>query len=82
MPPTRPINDAEKQNFETLVAAAKADRICLVSSIDTLDQSPMVLVCAVNFAADADRCYEFVPLARLCDSDPYERFLPPNSEAI
>lgn len=81
MPSTRPINDAEKQNFETLVSAFRTDRICLVSSIDLADQSQAVLICAVNYLSDEEECFEFVPLARLCDGNPYERFLPPGHRA-
>jgi len=80
MPTIRPINDAEKRNFDTFVSAVKADRICLVSSLDSIDQSPAVLVCAVNYSPNEEECFEFVPLARLCDGNPFERFSPPTED--
>jgi hypothetical protein len=76
---TRPINEAEKQNFETLLSAVRADQVCLLSALDSRDQRPAVLLCAVNYQPDAAECYEFVPLAVLCGGDPYTRFIPPIS---
>ncbi len=77
---TLPINDAEQQNFETLISATKSDRICLVSAFDNVDQRPAVMVCAVNYSPGANESFEFVPLARLCDGNPYERFEPPTAQ--
>jgi hypothetical protein len=79
MQPAQPISDAEKQNFETLLSAVRADQICLLSTIDSREQRPAMLLCAVNYQPEADECFEFVPLAVLCDGDPYERFVPPTS---
>jgi hypothetical protein len=81
MPHTRPINDAEKQNFDTLVSAIKSDRACLLSVRDLRHDRPTVLICAVNYYPDAEECFEFVPLAALCGENPYERFAPPNGES-
>jgi hypothetical protein len=77
---TRPIHPAAKRNFNTLLSAVEANRICLLSVYDTQDQQPAVLVCAVNHYPDESECFEFIPLARLCDGDPYTRFITPLQE--
>ena len=80
MPHTRPIHPTEKQNFDTLVSAMKAGRACLMSVYDTKTKKPTVLVCAVNHCPDDAEPIEFVPLAMLCDGNPYSRFVPPIHE--
>ena len=81
MPQTRPINSAEKQNFETLISAIKADDACLMSVFDHHNQKPVVMICAVNRHPQEAAEFEFVPLAVLCDGDPYSRFMPPMQES-
>jgi hypothetical protein len=78
---TRPINESEKRNFDTLIAAMQADRVCLVSTFDHQDQQPAILICAVNYSSEAYEPNELVPLARLCDGNPYDRFSPPSYES-
>ena len=70
---TRPISHAEKQNFDTLISATRADRICLVSTFDSHQAKTAVMVCAVNHPPDDPESFEFVPLAKLCNGNPYER---------
>ena len=77
---TRPINEFEKQNFETLILAIKADRVCLVSSFDLQNQQHVTLVCAVNFYPDSQETVEFIPIARLIDEAPFVRFSSPTRE--
>lgn len=79
---TRPINESEKRNFDTLIAAMQADRVCLVSVFDHQDQQPAMLICAVNCSPDACESIELIPLARLFDGNPYDRFSPPNHESL
>ena len=50
---TRPINESEQRNFDTLIAAMQADRVCLVSTFDEQDQPSAILICAVNCSPDA-----------------------------
>lgn len=78
---TRPINESEKRNFDTLIAAMQADRICLVSVFDNQDQQPAILICAVNCSSDAYEPIELIPLAKLCDGNPYDRFSSPSHES-
>ena len=77
---TRLINESEKRNFDTLIAAMRADCVCLVSTFDHQDQQPAMLICAVNCLPDAYQPIEFIPLARLCDGNPYDRFSTPSYE--
>ena len=77
---TRPITESEKKNFDTLVSAAKSDRICLVSTFDTNSTTTAIVVCAVNPPMDTAGDYEFVPLARLFDENPYDRYEFPAAE--
>ena len=79
---TRPICPAQKQNFETLVAAIQAGHACLMSVYDTSHDQPAVLVCAVNHLPDQAEPIEFVPLAMLCDDNPYSRFVPPMDKEV
>ncbi len=74
-----PIRSAEKRNFQTLVSAIEAGHACLMSAYDTSAHKTAVLVCAVNHNVDHPEPYEFVPLAMLCDGDPYSRFVPPTA---
>lgn len=76
---TRPIHPVERQNFSTLIDAIQSDRACLLSCYDSLLEQPAILVCAINFTPDVNEPYEFIPLAYLCDGNPYERFLPPDA---
>jgi hypothetical protein len=80
MPHTRPIAPAAKANFDTLLAAVDANRICLMSVVDTTDNQPATLICAVNVEPELNECFSFVPLAQMIDGDPYQRFLPPMAE--
>jgi len=72
-----PINASSRQNFQTLLSAVRADRICLMSAFDTMTNEPVFLVCAVNVEPQSDECFEFIPIAVLCNEDPYQRFRPP-----
>lgn len=74
---TKPINHPQKINFQTLLAAAKADRLCLLSAFDSVTDEPAMLICAVNIIGGTDSCYEFIPIAAMCDTNPYDRYRPP-----
>ena len=77
---TRTITEFEKRNLDTLISAVKSDRVCLISTFDLQEQQPATLICAVNYSPDAHESIEFIPLARLCDGNPYDRFMPPGGE--
>ena len=68
---TLPITRSEKRNFDTLVSAAKSDRLPLMSCVDDRTNQPVAVLCAVNYGQDLDVCFEFVPLAILCAGNSY-----------
>lgn len=65
----------DKANFRTLLKAAKADDVCLLSTIRKEDRAKVALVCAVN--RDPSFGGEFVPLAVMIEGNPYDLFEPP-----
>lgn len=77
---TKPISSQAKRNFQTLCRAVKADRICLMSVFDSTLGSETTLICAVNYRPSTESDNEFVPLASMCEGDPYTRYIPPTAE--
>lgn len=67
------ILEGYKSNFETLISAAKNDRLCLMECVDKCGNT-VIAVCAVNEIEDE---FEFVPLAKMFDGNPYEELQPP-----
>ena len=70
------LKKAMNKNFQTILVAAKADHLALLECTDAATGELVPTVCAVNICGD--EC-EFVPLARLFTSDPYETLIPPNA---
>ena len=68
-----PLDKVERDNFNTLLAAAKAGDLALLRA-STKDGLPVALLCAVN---QANGEFEMVPLAQLIIGSPYEQFIPP-----
>ena len=64
-----------KTNFETLVRAVKADHVCILECQDKATGKDVVTLCAVQVV---DGMYEFVPLAKLFNGNPYEELNPPD----
>jgi hypothetical protein len=75
MADTLPISAPDRANFETLLSAAGAGRLCALSATRKADGAPVVLVCAVNH--DEDGMFSFVPLAQMVEGNPFEDFEPP-----
>lgn len=73
------LTKAMKKNFQTILDAAEVDQLALVECTDAATGELVPTVCAVNFR---DGEYEFVPLARLFTSDPYETLIPPIAEVV
>lgn len=74
------INNAYKQNFETLLNAAKLGEVCLMECTDAKTGKPVIVVCAVNRVQDPTQYavqYQMVPLAKMFDGNPYEEVMPP-----
>lgn len=76
MPTTPPrLLPGYRKNFNTLLRAAKADDLALVSAIRKADQAPVALVCAMQ--RNDDESISPVPLAVMCEGNPYEDFEDP-----
>jgi hypothetical protein len=64
-----------KKNFETLRRAVKNGDAALMDCRLRETGESVAVICAVNSGGD----YEFIPLARLFDDDPYQLLDPPDS---
>ena len=68
------ITEGYKANFETLKRAFKNKVVALMECTDAVTGKPVIAICAVNTANGE---YEFSPLAKMFDGNPYEELLPP-----
>ena len=68
------IGKGDKQNFETLIKAAKHDDLALLECQDITTGENRSVLCAVNRSQDG---FEFIPLAKLFAANPYEELRPP-----
>ena len=68
------ISKGYKANFETLKRAFKNKVVALMECTDAVTGKPVIAICAVNTANGE---YEFSPLAKMFDGNPYEELLPP-----
>lgn len=73
-----PIADGYKANFATLKLAAECGDLALVSVLRKSDYTPAVLVCAMQ--QNDNGTVGAVPLAIMCDENPYEQFLDPTAD--
>ncbi|MGA2069488.1 MAG: DUF6117 family protein [Thermoguttaceae bacterium] len=70
-----PLLAGYRQNFDTLLRAADNADLCLVSAIRRVDRKPVALVCARQ--RNQDETFTPVPLAVLCEGNPYVDFEDP-----
>jgi len=68
----------DRENFNTLLRAAKGNNLCLMEATRKSDGKQVSLICAVNVV---DEKYEMVPLAVMVDDNPYEIFAPPTTSS-
>ena len=68
------LNDHYKTNFDTLVTAVSNGDVALLSCRDAKTNELRAVVCAV-MTDGADKI--LVPLATLCDGNPYDELSPP-----
>jgi len=61
-------------NFETLRKAFKNKAVILMECTDVETGKPVITVCAVDVVNGE---YEFSPLAKMFDGNPYEELNPP-----
>lgn len=63
-----------KDNFETLVRAIKADRVCLMDCIEKATGEHVAVICAVNMVKEE---FDMVPMAQFFNGNPYDLLTPP-----
>ena len=68
------LTKGERSNFNTIIDAAKAGRLALMSCEDAQTGKKVATICAVNWVNGE---VEFVPMARLFDGNPYDLLKPP-----
>jgi len=65
-----------KENFQTLLTAAKDDNLCLLECTDVATGKPVMVICAVMRLGDGSM--QLAPFAKLFDGNPYEELIPPS----
>lgn len=73
------LNKGDVTNFQNMVKAAKADRLALLECADIKTGAPVATIVFVNREKNGD--FEFIPVARLFDSNPFEQLIPPDPNA-
>lgn len=72
------IEDGYAANFKTLMRAADSKQLALLDCRDKNTGKPVRVIVAVNKDGEA---FEFVPLARMFDGNPYDELDPPDTES-
>lgn len=72
------IPKGHKNNFETLKQAAAHGDLALMECQSSATGMPVMVICAVNRGQDE---FEFVPVAKLFDGNPYDEVIPAASNA-
>ena len=70
---------AHVANFATLERACRDGRLALLDCRDIRTGKPARVIVAVAASPDGE-AYEFIPLARMFDGDPYDELNPPSPE--
>ena len=70
------LTKGEQKNLETIIQAAKDGNLALASCEDAKTGKKVAVVCAVNWVNGE---FEFVPMARLFDGNPYDQLKPPGA---
>ncbi len=68
------IPPGHQSNFETLCRAVREHSVALMECIEAATGKPAYVICMVNHT---DEGYEFVPVGKLFDDNPYREFVPP-----
>lgn len=69
------IPEHARENFETLVRAAKNDDLALMECVDAATGAPRWVICAVGRVGED---YAFTPFGHLVEGNPFEVYVPPN----
>ncbi|EKJ95102.1 hypothetical protein C241_15128 [Bradyrhizobium lupini HPC(L)] len=71
------IPDHARANFDTLLRAASDGNLALIECLDAATREPRYVLCAVGRSVGE---YVFTPFGHLADGNPYDAYLPPDSE--
>lgn len=71
------VSEGYIENFKVMMAAAKNGDLALMECTDKATGKPVIAICAVNHV---DGTFEFVPIARMFDGNPYDEMEPPSLE--
>ncbi len=74
------IPKGHKANFETMKQASDAGMLALIECTNKSDGEKAYVICCVNWHPEEDEEYEFVPIAKLFDGNPYDEILPVGAE--
>jgi hypothetical protein len=72
------IAEGYRRNFQQLLRASATADLALLEVTDKMSHQPAVVIVAVNFDGAT---YEFVPIARMFDGNPYEELDPPAADS-
>ncbi len=72
-----PIPDHARKNFNTLLRAAKDDRLALMECVDAQIGAARYVLCAVNLLEGE---YRMVPFGHLAYGNPFDACIPPDVE--
>ena len=68
------IPEHARENFETLVRAAKRDDLALMECVDAATGQPRWVICAVGRSGED---FVFTPFAHLAEGNPFVAYRPP-----
>ena len=68
------IPEHARENFETLVRAAKNDDLALMECADAATGVPRWVICAVGQSGED---FVFTPFGHLAEGNPFEAYVPP-----
>jgi len=69
------IPEGYKKNFATLIEASDNKALCLMECTDKITGKIIIAVCAAW--VDENSMYNFTPIAKMFDGNPYEELNPP-----
>ena len=69
------IPDTFRENFNTMLRAAKAGDLALVECTDAVTGEPRYVITAMSLSGDM---VEMTPFGHLCAGNPFEEYIPPS----
>lgn len=78
------IPEGQRKNFDTLMRACKDGNVALMECTNAETGNPVFVICASNTIWDEEKnepSYEFIPVAKMFDGNPYEEVDPPEDKS-